>query len=94
VAQHGFALRVLDLAQVDLDLVADADFQLAILTVELLDGDQPLRFQAGMHHHHVVMDGLDAAVEDGAGAHSLFDAALLEQLSKTLTHTLYALYPL
>ena len=84
--QAGFAVAVLDAVERDFDVVADADFDLAAVVLELLDGDDGFALQAGVDDHDVGSDFDDAAHQDGARLDLLGGQALFEQLGKTFGH--------
>jgi hypothetical protein len=81
--QAGLAEAVLDGVERNLDLVADADFEFALLVLELLGRDDGLGLQPGGNDDDVVVDLDDLALEDGAGTNLLAGETLLKELCKT-----------
>src|SRR5690606_27254362 len=77
--QNGLAEAVLDRVQRDLDLVAHAHVDLAVVVTELLDRHDAFRLQAGVDHHDIAADFHDGADNDGArlqlrqGGYALFE---------------------
>ncbi len=67
--QLGFAKAIFDRVQSNVDLVTHLDGQLALLVVELLDRDDALGLQAGMHGDPVTVDVDHDAGDDGTRLH-------------------------
>src|SRR6185312_6708614 len=83
----GLAETVFQSLEGHLDLVADLDFQLTLLVLELLDRDNTFTLQAGIDHDHVIADFNDDARDDGSGlqlGNGLL--ALFKQFGKTFSH--------
>ncbi len=76
--QTRLARAVFDAVERDFDFVADGDFELAALVLELLDRDHRLGLEAGAHHDHVGSDVDHPAGEDLAWANTLARQALFE----------------
>ena len=76
--QARFAGAVFDAVERDFDFVADGDFELAALVLELLNRDHRLGLEAGAHHDHVGTDVDHPAGEDLAWANTLARQALFE----------------
>ncbi len=64
--QDGFAQRVLDALDVDVDDVADLQGGLAALLAEFLEGDAALDLQTGVDDGHVLLDRDDRSLDHGA----------------------------
>src|SRR5690606_30255778 len=85
--QHGLAEAVLDRVERDLDLVAHANVDLAVLVTELLDRHDAFGLQSGVDHHHVAADVHDGTGDDGARLQlRQVGLALFEQLGKRFGH--------
>ena len=76
--QAGFAGAVFDAVERDFDVVADGDFELAALVLELLDRDDGLGLEADVDDDHVGADVDHPAGEDLAWADTLARQALFE----------------
>ncbi len=63
---HGFAERVLDTLEIDLDLVADAWRGVAAMVGEFLERDAPFSLEADVDDGHVFFDRDDLALDDRA----------------------------
>ncbi len=86
--QHGLAEAVFERIQRHLDLVTDANVDLAFLVTELLDRDDAFGLQAGVDDDDVIADFDDYADDNGAGLELGELFALLEQFGKTFSHEL------
>jgi hypothetical protein len=64
LGQDDAPLGVLHLLEVDLDLLAGRDADLAGLGAEFLEGDDALALVAHVHQDHVLVHGHDAAGDD------------------------------
>src|SRR5690606_26529987 len=85
--QHGLAEAVLERVEGDLHFVADFDFKLASLVLELLERDDALGLEAGVDDDHVRADLHHGAGDDAAGLElGQLRFGLLEQFCKTLSH--------
>ncbi len=67
--QLGFAKAIFNRVQSNVDLVTHLDGQLALLVVELLDRDDALGLEAGMHGDPVTVDVDHDAGDDGTRLH-------------------------
>ncbi len=86
--QAGFAEAVFDGIQPDFDFIADLDFQLAVVVVELFDGDGAFGLQAGVDDDLGRGDLDDGSGDDGTGAHLFGDQTLFKEFGETFTHGL------
>ena len=75
--QHGFAQRILDALEIDLDLVADLHIGGHARHGEFLQRHAAFGLQADIDHGEVVLDGDDLALDDGAFLGRLGHEALL-----------------
>ena len=64
--EAGFARTVFDAVERDFNVVADDDFDLAAVVLELFDRDDGLALQAGVDDYDVGSDFDDASHQDGA----------------------------
>src|SRR5690606_1535005 len=84
--QTGFARAIFDAVERDFDVVADADFDLTALVLELLDRDNGFALQTGIDENDVRADIDDAPGQDGTWLDLLGGQAFFEQLRKTFGH--------
>jgi hypothetical protein len=61
----GFAERVLDPVEIDLDLVADLELLVPARAGEFLEGDATFGLQTDVDDRHVLLNGNDLALDDG-----------------------------
>ncbi len=80
--QLGGAEAVFDGFDGDRHEIADLRFELALVVLEFLQGNQALGLEAGVHRHEVVVDADDLGGDDLALAHFLVREGLLEQGGK------------
>src|SRR6202034_3943203 len=64
--QHGFAERILDPLEINLDGVADFDLVVAARTCEFAQRHAPFGLQADVDDGHVLLDRNNDALDDGA----------------------------
>ena len=67
----GRAVAVFDGVDRNLDEIADAHFELTAVVAELVDRNQALGLESGIHHHDVAFDGDNFRGDHLAGAHFL-----------------------
>ena len=80
--QDGFAERVLDALEIDLDGVADLDLGLAAGARELAQRDAAFRLRAHVDDRKVLLDADDLALDDGAFRRAALGERLLEHCSE------------
>src|SRR5271165_4202139 len=80
----GFAERVLDALEIDLDLIADARGRIAAVVGEFLEGDAPFRLQADVDDGHVLFDRDDAALDHRALESLVGAVGLVQKRGKIL----------
>ena len=76
--QHGFAERVLDALEIDLDLVADRDLGRDARHGEFFERHAAFGLQADIDHGEIVFDRHDRAGDDGAFGRRAADEALFQ----------------
>src|SRR5690606_34273757 len=84
--QFGFTEAVFHRVQRDVDFVTDLDGQLALLVVELLERDDALGLQTGMHGNPVTVDVDHNAGDDGARLHVEGLQAFFKKFCKAFAH--------
>jgi len=84
--QSRFAGAVFDGVESDLDHLADLNFDLATLILELLDRNDGFGFESDVDDDHVGADIDHETREDLAGTDTLAGQTLFEQLRKTFSH--------
>src|SRR5262245_56653223 len=84
--QARLAVAVLDAVECDFDVVADGDFELTALVLELIGWDDGFALQTRIDEHDVGSDFHDASGQDRAGLDLLGGQAFFEKLRKTLGH--------
>ena len=80
----GFAERVLDALEIDLDLVADARRRVAAVIGEFLEGDAPFGLEADVDDGHVLFDRDDLALDDRPFERLVLAVGLVQQSSEIL----------
>ncbi|GJD70977.1 hypothetical protein MMMDOFMJ_3931 [Methylobacterium gnaphalii] len=82
---HGFAERVLDAVDIDLDNVADLQLAFAAGALEFLEGDATLRLGADIDDGDILLDADDGALDDRAFGDLVLEEALFEQRGEIVT---------
>ena len=80
----GFAERVLDALEIDLDLVADAGRRIAAVIGEFLERDAAFGLQTDVDERHVFFDRDDLALDDRAFEGLVVAVGLVEQSGEIL----------
>ena len=78
-AQHGFAQRVLDALDIDLDRRADLDGAVTAGLAEFLERDAAFGLQADVDDREILLDGDDGALDDGAFQRLVVDERVHQQ---------------
>ena len=81
----GFAERVLDALEIDLDLVADARRRVAAVIGEFLQRDAAFGLQTDVDERHVFFDRDDPALDDGAFEGLVLAVGLVQKSGEILT---------
>ncbi|MNN19780.1 hypothetical protein D3C81_1330340 [compost metagenome] len=84
--QLGFAEAVFHGVQRHVDFVTDLDGQFALLVVELLDRDDALGLEAGMHGNPVTVDVDHDAGDDGTRLHVEGFQAFFKKFCEAFAH--------
>ena len=84
--EAGFSEAVLDRFERHFHLVADFDFELAVVGLELVDGHDALRLQSGIDDNDVIANLDHSAGDDRTWAEFGFIQCLFEQFGKGFGH--------
>jgi hypothetical protein len=83
-ADDRFAHGVLDAVEIDLDLIADSQRDLAAMAHEFLEGHAAFGLEADVDDGHVLLDGDDAALDDRTFLHIDLGEGLLQHRREIL----------